>query len=290
MLIRKKYLKVQERLGMRIGIMDGTIKHPHPKTFDEITSVLRDLYNIGLKAYVFPKDFFAGIRSISDIYTTYYPNLLKIKDLASKYDIELSLHFPDLPEQVDDILKIYSTVSSLMGCRIFFIRPNFYYRMPKAQAHKLVVYKINEIVSSLDVKPRIGIETTGRIDELGSLEDVIDITKRTQSTEPVINWGNIHARGAGALRTEEDFNKILSLLRTQLSSNYIRNMFCVFSGVSYGPSGLIKEIPINKSDMKIEHLINELMGFGARGTLILNDPERDKFCLDLLKSLADMVR
>ncbi len=290
MLIRKKYLKVQERLGMRIGIMDGTVKIPKPRNFGEAIAVLRDIYNIGLRAYVLPKEFFSGIKSVQDIYTVHYGNLLKIRDLAAKYDIELSLHYPDLSEQPDEILKIYCTIASVMNCRIFFIKPTFYPRMPKDQAHRLIVYKINEIVAGLDSKAKIGIEMTGRINEVGSLEEVIDIVKRTQSTEPVINWTNIHARGSGALRTEADFSRIFSELRTNIGANSLQNMFSIFSGASYGPSGLIKQIPINRSDMKIENLIDSFMGFGARGTLIFDDPEKEKFCMELLKNLAEMVR
>jgi deoxyribonuclease-4 len=152
------------------------------------------------------------------------------------------------------------------------------------------VYKINEIVSAMDVKAKIGIETTGKINEVGSLEEVIDIVKRTQSTEPVINWAHVHARGVGALRSGADFNKILSELRAKMGSGFLQNMYCIFSGASYGPSGMIKQIPISRSDMKIEHLVDEVMGFGAKGTMIIDDPGKDKFCLDLLKGLADMVR
>ena len=290
MLVRKKYLKVQERLGMRIGLMDGTIKIPAPRKYDEVVAVMRDIYNIGLRAYVIPREFFSGIKSVSDIYTTHYANLLKIRDMASKYDIELSLHFPELPEQPDEILKVYTTICSVIGCRIFFIRPDFYKRMPKDQAHKLVVYKINEIVSGLDVKPKIGIETTGRIGEVGSLEEVIDIVKRTQNTEVVINWANVHARGSGALRSGADFNRVFSELRAKFGPACLQNVFGIFSGASYGPSGLIKQVPISRSDMKIEHLVDEIMGFNAKGTLIIDDPGRERFCLDLLKDLADMVR
>jgi len=85
-----------------------------------------------------------------------------------------------------------------MDCRSFIIHPTFYSRMPHEQALKLAVYKINEITTNLRVKAKIGIETTGRNDQVGSLEDVIDIVKRTHGTEPVINWAHLHARATEA--------------------------------------------------------------------------------------------
>ena len=107
MLIRKKTLKVQERLGMRIGVMYGTKKIPVVKNMNEVMTVLRELYKIGVKAFVLPKELFSGISSISDLYKIYYGDLLRIKEEASKYNIELALHHDKLTDQPDETLKLF---------------------------------------------------------------------------------------------------------------------------------------------------------------------------------------
>ncbi len=290
MLIRKKVLKIQERLGMRLGIVNGTRDKPLVKTTEDVLFVLRELYKVGLKAFVLPKELFSEITDVSDIYKSYYGDLLKIKEEASKLNIELSLHHPSLTDMPDEELKIFCTIASIMDARMFIIRPNFYRNMPKDQALTLVVYKINEIVNELRLDARIGIEITGKTQEPGSLEDVIDVVKRTRNTEPVINWAHIHARGVGALRSEGDYRHVIDTLRAHIGSGWMRNAYFLFSGVSYGPSGEIQHIPLKESDLRLNDLIRQIMSFGIQGTLILEDPDREKLVLNMLNELAQMVR
>lgn len=291
MMIRKKALKIQERLGMRLGISYGTSRTPVVKTTAQALGVLRDLYKIGLKAFVLPKELFFAIQSASDLYKTEYGNLLKIRDEAKRYNIELSVRHDSLPPEPDDALRTFATISSVMDCRTFIINPSFYSKiMPPDQALRLGVYKINEIVSSLRAEGKIALETTGRMDEVGSLEDVLDMVKRTQSTEPALNWGNIHARGAGALRSQRDFELVLNQVRSAIGSRWFEQAYFFFSGASYGPSGLTRVVPIERADINLEHMIKASMGMNVKGTLILDDPEKERFILRNLDSLADMVR
>ncbi len=290
LMIRKKALKIQDRLGMRIGIPYGTQTIPVVHNRSDVLKVFGELYRLGLKAFVLPKELFADIKTSTDLYKTWYGELLKIREAAKKLNIELSLHYPDLPESPDELLKIYCTIASIMDCQLFIIRPNFYQRMPAQQALKLVIYKINEIVGELRAKAKIGIEVTGRADELGDLEDVVEIVKRTTNTEPVLNWAHLHARGAGAIRSQKDIRTDIEYVNKALGTGWLKSAFFFFSGVSYSPKGEIAHIPYAKSDLKLEWLIRECMASGIRGTLIFEDPDRDKFILNILDVLADMVR
>lgn len=293
MLIRKKSLKIQERLGMRIGIAYGTSKIPVVRSVREALEVLREIYNSGFKAFLLPKDLFSRVASPSDLYKEYYGDLLNIKNIAKKYNIELALYNPSLPEdniKLDSELKIFSSVASVMDCRAFIICPTFYPRMSHEQATKLVIYKINEIMSATRTQARLGVETTGKVNELGSLEDVIEISTRTTGTEPVLNWAHIHARGAGILRTEQDFRNILDKVRASVGQNWLGNAYFIFSGSSYGPSGEIKQIPLSESDLNLSYLIKQIMSLGIKGTLMFDDPGREKAILNILTELGDMVR
>ena len=103
------------------------------------------------------------------------------------------------------------------------------------------------------VSAKIGIENTGRTSEVGSFEQMIDIVKRTTGTEPIINWAHIHARGSGSLTTKDDFDRIMQTMRREFGLGWTEKAFFLFSGASYGPSGFIRQIPIGRSDMNLEH-------------------------------------
>ncbi|MEM2963726.1 MAG: TIM barrel protein [Candidatus Anstonellales archaeon] len=290
MVIRKKTLKIQERFGMNIGIAYGISRIPVVKTTEQALTALKELYRVGLRAFLLPKELFSGILTSTDLYKNYYGELIKIKELAKKLNIELSIHHPSLGEQPDEDMRTFCNISSIMDCRTFIIHPSFYSRMPHDQALKLAVYKINEVTTGLRVKAKIGIETTGRSDEVGSLEDVIDIVKRTHGTEPIINWAHLHARGYGALRTETDYMRVMTKLKNEIGHGWTSSAYFLFSGISYGPSGEIKHIPLKGSDMNLRFLIKETMAMGLKGTLIFEDPDKEKFILKMLEELADMVR
>ncbi len=290
-LIRKKLLKIQERLGMRIGIASGIQDIPVPRTREQVMEVLLELYKIGVKAYVLPNEFFADMKDTHSLYKVKYVDLLKIKEEAKRYNIELALRCEGLSTQPDHTIDLYSRICSIMDARIFILQPNFYSLiMPQDQALKLAVYKINEVVGTTGVRTKIGVETTGRTGDVGDLDHVIDICKRTRSTEPVINWSHIHARGAGALRTRKDFAAVLSRIRDGLGMVPIKEAYFLFSGISYGPSGEMRHIPLADSDMNLEYMIRESMAMGVRGTLIFEDPDREGFVLKWMDRLADMVR
>ncbi|MEM5872098.1 MAG: hypothetical protein QW051_04455, partial [Candidatus Aenigmatarchaeota archaeon] len=61
MLIRKKSLKIQERLGMRIGVAYGSSKIPNIKNTNDALIVLEDLYRSGLRALLLPRQLFEKI-------------------------------------------------------------------------------------------------------------------------------------------------------------------------------------------------------------------------------------
>ena len=290
MLIRKKALKVQERLSMRLGVMYGVSSRPVVRTTDDALYALRELYKIGMKAFVLPKELFSGIVTSADLYKGFYGDLLKIKELAQKFNIELALHYPDLPEDPDEVLKVFCTICSVMDCRTFIINPNIYKNMPQEQSVRLSVYKINETINALRTNSKIGIETTGNINELGSLEQVVDIAKRTRGTEVILNWAHIHARGTGALRSEDDFRRVLSYVTNEVGRSWLENAYFLFSGISYGPSGEIKHIPLAQSDISLRNMIRQAVSFGVKGTLIFEDPHQEKLLLKILDDLADMVR
>ncbi len=290
-LVRKKVLKIQERLGMRLGIPYGTKTIPLADTQHNVIEALKELYKIGLKSFVLPRELFADISHHSEVYKAKYAELLKIKDEAKRYNIELALRHDSLSSDPDETLRIFTTVASIMDCRGIVIQPNFYSKiMPKDQALKLAVYKINEITTSSGFKTKLGIETTGKANDVGSLDDVIDIVKRTHSTEPIINWGYLHARERGWFRTRTDFGYVIKRLREGIGLPSIHNAYFFFSGVGYGKDGFTGHIPYEKADINLEHMIRECMAAGVKGTLIFEDPNKENFVLKMMDRLADMVR
>ena len=55
----------------------------------------------------------------------------------------------------------------------------------------------------------MGIETSGRQELWGTVEEVLEVCNHVDGTVPVLNMAHIHARGHGMMRTSEDYASYL---------------------------------------------------------------------------------
>ena len=84
---------------------------------------------------------------------------------------------------------------------------------------------------------KIGIETSGRQELWGSLEEVLEVVNHVEGTIPVLNIAHIHARGHGKMRTSEDYGELFDQVRetmgqrnstvTSLASNTEQGTLCI---------------------------------------------------------------
>ncbi|MEC7703881.1 MAG: TIM barrel protein [Candidatus Thermoplasmatota archaeon] len=97
----------------------------------------------------------------------------------------------------------------------------------------------------------IGIETSGRQDLWGSMEEVLEVVNHVEGTVPVLNLAHIHARGHGRLRTSEDFGDLFDQVRETIGG---KKFYCHFSGIEHRMGNALHYTQIKKSDLKFEPL------------------------------------
>ena len=97
--------------------------------------------------------------------------------------------------------------------------------------------------------PLIGIETSGRQELWGSVDEVIEVVNHVPGTVPVLNMAHIHARGHGCMRTSEDYAELFEKVRTGLGGS---KFYCHFAGVEHRMGNALHYTQIKKSDLKFE--------------------------------------
>jgi deoxyribonuclease-4 len=102
-----------------------------------------------------------------------------------------------------------------------------------------------------DTPALVGIETSGRQELWGTLEEVLEVANHVEGTVPVLNMAHIHARGHGRLRTSEDYGELFDLVREQLGG---KTFYCHFSGVEHRMGNALHYTQVKKSDLKFEPL------------------------------------
>ena len=95
----------------------------------------------------------------------------------------------------------------------------------------------------------VGVETSGRQELWGTVEEVLEVCNHVEGTVPVLNMGHIHARGHGRLRTSEDYAELFDQARETYGGS---TFYCDFAGVEHRMGNALHYTQIKKSDLKFE--------------------------------------
>ena len=95
----------------------------------------------------------------------------------------------------------------------------------------------------------VGIETSGRQELWGTVEEVLEVCNHVEGTVPVLNMAHIHARGHGRMRTSEDYAELFDQVRENYGGS---KFYCHFAGVEHRMGNALHYTQIKKSDLKFE--------------------------------------
>ena len=80
-------------------------------------------------------------------------------------------------------------------------------------------------------------ETMGKVNQLGTVEEVIKLCKISDRLIPTIDFGHVNAQTLGGLKGKEDFARILDALEKNLKPHQVRNFHAHYSRIEYTRAG-----------------------------------------------------
>lgn len=80
-------------------------------------------------------------------------------------------------------------------------------------------------------------ETLGKINQLGTLDEILTMCKTDEKLIPTVDFGHLYARRFGELKTTADFEKILDKIENRIGNERLRYIHIHFSRIEYGKSG-----------------------------------------------------
>ncbi len=182
---------------------------------------------------------------------------LKILNEKSKeYDIKISLHAPyfismsSITEEtrlksVDYILQSAQALKSLGGKRIIFHsgsagKISRQEAMIKASDTMFLMQKTldDNGYSDMILCP----ETVGKLNQLGDLDEVLQLCKIDKRITPCIDFGHLNARDVGIIKTKDDYLRILDKMETELKDERSQNFHVHFSKIEYTEKGEKKHL------------------------------------------------
>ena len=147
-----------------------------------------------------------------------YPAAERLGELARENDIALSVHaplfaFPGHPDPKKAKMALGALdrtagIATACGAEVVVIHPGFWLGRERQQTLDDVVAWLGELRERLEAKGRLvgfGVEVMGRVSELGSIDDVLEIASRVSWVRPVIDFAHMHATSDGSFTDVEAF-------------------------------------------------------------------------------------
>lgn len=176
--------------------------------------------------------------------------------LADEKGIKLSLHAPyyismsSVEEEkriksVDYILQSARAVNAMGGSRIV-VHTGSCSKISREQALDLAKDTMKLAIAALDAEGlsnvRICPETMGKINQLGTLEEVIELCKLDERLLPCIDFGHLNARTMGQVNSGEAFLDILNKIGNELGEDRLKQFHSHFSKIEYTVGGEKKHL------------------------------------------------
>lgn len=200
------------------------------------------LFNLGLDAY----EYQCG-KGIHISPTT----AIAFGEKAAEYGISLSLHAPyfislssaDEETRLKSIQYILDSarVANDMGAKRITIHSGSCSKMSRETALELAKDTLKMAIARLDDEGFSHItlcpETMGKLNQLGTLQEVVELCKVDERLLPTLDFGHLNARSMGALKTYSDFEKIFDTVENNLGIDRLRVFHSHFSRIEYTEGG-----------------------------------------------------
>ncbi len=200
--------------------------------------------------------------------------------MGKELDVELSMHTPyymdltsnnELTKKSIDSIHWSGMMTGQMEGKMVTTHIGLYGNLSKKAATERITNNIQELMEwwrENKIPARLGIETSGRQEVWGSLDEILELCDTVDGPVPVINFAHYHARENGLLRTAADFADLLERTKRYVDGSYYTH----FSGVEHEAGNEKRVTPIKKGDLRFEPLAEMLVELNPAITIISSSP------------------
>lgn len=194
-------------------------------------------------------------------------SLRKVGEEAKKHGILMSIHSPyfislssvELEKRLNSINYIEKSVraAEFLGADTVVIHTGSAGKITRAQAMEYAADTLTKLLESVETSVHLGLETMGKLNQLGTLEEVIKLCEMSPRLYPVVDFGHLNCRGrfaSGVFDTEEetpcggvfvtvdDYRRVFDKIGARLGGEYAKHLHCHFSKIEYTKAGEKKHV------------------------------------------------
>ena len=211
----------------------------------------------------------------------------RLGELARGHGIALSVHAPiagfmghaERGKKLNmavGMLDHSAGIAKAAGAELVVFHPGYLLGRTRKDAIDSVCEQLAELHERLAAKGRdvpFGIEVMGRVRELGSVEDVIEISRRVSSVRPVLDFAHMHATSDGALTSVAPFAAALAAADRVMPPGVRFHLH--FSDIQFANRNETKHLPYGEGTLRAEPLAEALRRFERPATVISESPDEE---------------
>ena len=182
--------------------------------------------------------------------------LARLPEIARENGICVTLHAPYFIslssteeekrlKSVDYILQS-ALAAKAVGARKIVVHSGSCSKMTRAEALYLAKDTLKKAQAALDENGLSDViicpETMGKINQLGTLDEVLELCGVDERFLPTVDFGHLNARTLGGIRGREDYAKMLDDIENALGFERLSKMHVHFSKIEYTSGGEKKHL------------------------------------------------
>ena len=127
-----------------------------------------------------------------------------------------------------------------------------------------------EMLEDGGYKAKLGIETMGKVNQLGTLDEVLTLCRISRNFVPVVDFGHLNARDRGVMFNADDYKRIFDRISSVLGGEYADGLHCHFSKIMYTAMGEKKHLTFEDDvyGPPFEPLAEAMVSLGVSPTII----------------------
>ncbi|MBR5615967.1 MAG: TIM barrel protein [Clostridia bacterium] len=183
-------------------------------------------------------------------------SLLAFGQKAREHHIRLSLHTqyfislsgvdPEKRLKSIDYIEKSLWAADLMGADTIVIHSGSAGKISREEAMKLSCDTLEHLMCALDGRYehiRLGIETMGKLNQLGTLDEVIEQCRVSPRFVPVVDFGHLNCRERGlAFPDADSYRRVFDRIGNACGDDVARSLHCHFSKIEYTDAGEKKHL------------------------------------------------
>ena len=184
---------------------------------------------------------------------------------ARKYGIKTSFHTPYFislsgVEEEKRLKSIKYIADSLDAARrinagIIVVHTGSAAKITRDEAMRLAADTLVKTLASVDTYGiKIGLETMGKVNQLGTLEEVLELCRIDSTFVPVVDFGHMNAREfGGVFKSADDYMRVFDRIDRALGAEVASNLHCHFSRIEWTSAGEKKHLTFSDTEYGPDH-------------------------------------